>query len=93
MLTSKGGKGLLYEVLCVTHRERNESGFGLTLSLPPVLFENKNDMFLWDVDYATPRDLSRINIQLYDGNMDLLVLPKDSQVSLLCKVFHATHHR
>lgn len=92
MLTSKGGQGLLYEIICATHRTKSLTPEA-TQALPPVLYENSGDIYLWDVDYATPRDMSRINIQLLDGDMNLLMLPSDVKVTLLLKVFHATHHR
>jgi hypothetical protein len=84
LLTTKNGVGGLYEVVLITGVDRDKTY---------TQYENNGDMYLWDIDYGPPRDLSRIQISLLNSEMETLVLPSDSTVTLVLKVFHATHHR
>lgn len=107
MLTGLEGKGRIYEVLCCAHRQKQprkyvtigeaEEGMEpqpvVVDSYDPVVFENKNGIHAWDLDYRTPRDMSTMNVRLLDSSMKELKLPKDVNVKIVMKIFHAGYSR
>ena len=108
MLTGLEGKGRIYEVLCCAHRinqartyfrqeppleEGGPPEVGVTTLYEPVVFENKNGIHAWDLDYRTPRDMSTMNVRLLDSSMKELKLPKDVNVTIVMKIFHSGYAR
>jgi len=47
-----------------------------------------SDLFLWDIDYHTPRDFSRITVRLLDDNLNQLTLQQGTNVTIILKCFH-----
>lgn len=80
--------GVAHEVLCALPVETQNP-------LNALLF-NAQDMFLWDLDYHTPRDISRISVRLLDEKFNPIYLdpldynepPQQTTVSIVLKCFH-----
>jgi hypothetical protein len=79
--------GVAYEILCALPID--------ALSARSYTFYGP-DLFLWDIDYHTPRDLSRVSIKLLDENftpihldsVDQSDVPMKTSVTLILKCFH-----
>lgn len=108
MLTGLEGKGRIYEVLCCAHRQNQSKTYlrenpplepgdpaqlGVVIQYEPVVFENKNGIHAWDLDYRTPRDMSTMNVRLLDSSMKELKLPRDVNVTIVMKIFHSGYAR
>ena len=74
------GTGVVHEVLCGFSTNKSQNG-------RDSVFE-ASDMFTWDIDYHSPRDMSRVHIRLVDQNMEQLTLDYRTNVTLVLKLFH-----
>lgn len=72
--------GNVYEVVCTV------SLSGVSKNEDAVFYSN--DLFIWDVDYHSPRDFSRVNVRLLDENLDQLTLQSNVNVTIVLKLFH-----